>query len=94
MSARLAAPLLATALAFAVGSAFAQGKHTENPPHQPKDTAGAQPQHKEVSPPEIRYQAGSSPLADAPMHQDMNPKAPARTTMQISSPKRVSCPRC
>jgi nitrite reductase (NO-forming)/hydroxylamine reductase len=96
MSARSAAArlTLAATLALAVASAFAQGKHTENPPHQPKDSPGAQPAHKEVSPPEIRYQAGSSPLADTPMHQDVNPKAPQMTKTEFDQARQVYFERC
>ena len=32
-----------------------------------------------VSQPEVNYQAGGSPLADTPMYQSTNPKAPAMT---------------
>ncbi|HEX5128939.1 MAG TPA: cytochrome D1 domain-containing protein, partial [Usitatibacter sp.] len=84
MSTRSAAPLLFATLAFAVASAFAQGKHTENPPHEPKP----------VDPAEIRYQAGSSPLKDAPMHQDVNPKAPAMTKTEFDQARQVYFERC
>ena len=94
MSARRTAPLVLATLAFAVGTAFAQGKHTEVPPHQPKDSAGAQPAHKEVSPPEISYQAGSSPLADSPMHQDVNPKAPQMSKAEFDQARQVYFERC
>ena len=83
MFARRALPLFAT-LAFAVASAFAQGKHTENPPHDPKP----------VDPAEIRYQAGSSPLKDAPMHQDVNPKAPAMTKTEFDQARQIYFERC
>jgi nitrite reductase (NO-forming)/hydroxylamine reductase len=90
----MAAPLMLATLAFAVTTAFAQGKHTENPPHQPKDSAGAQPAHKEVSPPEIRYQAGSSPLAAEKMHQDVNPKAPQMTEAEFTRARQIYFERC
>ena len=35
-----------------------------------------QPGRAPVSEPEIRYQAGGSPLEGVDMHQDINPKAP------------------
>jgi nitrite reductase (NO-forming)/hydroxylamine reductase len=84
MSTRSAAPLLFATLAFAAASAFAQGKHTENPPHEPKP----------VDPAEIRYQAGSSPLKDAPMHQDVNPRAPAMTKTEFDQARQVYFERC
>ena len=84
MSARRSAPLLLATLAFAAGSAFAQGKHTEAPPREPTH----------VDPAEARYQAGSSPLKDAPMHQDVNPKAPAMTKTEFDQARQVYFERC
>jgi nitrite reductase (NO-forming)/hydroxylamine reductase len=93
MSARRIAPLFAAALAFAVSAAYAQGKHTENPPHQPKAPPEASP-HKDVPGAEIRYQAGSSPLAGTPMHQDMNPKAPQMTQAEFTKARQIYFERC
>ena len=84
MSTRRNAVFLAATLAFAVGTAFAQGKHTESPPHEPKP----------VDPAEIRYQAGSSPLKDAPMHQDVNPKAPTMTKPEFDQARQIYFERC
>ncbi len=95
MSARRTTPLLLASLAFAVSTAFAQGKHTETPPHQPpRDAPGAQPQHKDVPPAEIRYQAGSSPLAGEKMHQDVNPKAPQMTEAEFDKARQIYFERC
>ena len=59
MKPRIVATAFALAvLPFAMGSAFAQ---QAQPPAQPQ--AQPQTQHKEISPPETAYQAGSSPLA-------------------------------
>jgi nitrite reductase (NO-forming) / hydroxylamine reductase len=91
MHARHASPVLLASLAFAVSAAFAQGKHTESPPHEPK--AATSP-HSEVPPAEIRYQAGSSPLKDAPMHQDTNPKAPAMTKPEFDQARQIYFERC
>jgi nitrite reductase (NO-forming)/hydroxylamine reductase len=92
---RRAGFILATTLAFAVSAAFAQGKHTENPPHQPpRDTTAAQPAHKDVPPAEIRYQAGASPLADTPMHQDVNPKAPQMSKAEFDQARQIYFERC
>jgi nitrite reductase (NO-forming)/hydroxylamine reductase len=84
MSARRSRALLLATLAFAVSSVFAQGKHTETPPPEPK----------QVDPAEIRYQAGSSPLKDAPMHQDVNPKAPGMTKAEFDNARQVYFERC
>jgi nitrite reductase (NO-forming)/hydroxylamine reductase len=40
------------------------------------------------------YQAGSSPLADIPMHQDINPKAPKMTAAEFDKAKRIFFERC
>jgi mono/diheme cytochrome c family protein len=83
MSARRYTPLMLAALAFAVSSAFAQGKHTETSPGD-----------KQVDPAEIRYQAGSSPMKDVPMYQDINPKAPSMTKAEFDKARQVYFERC
>ena len=70
-------------LAIAAG-AYAQGKHTETPPQEPKP----------VDPAEIRYQAGSSPMKDVPMYQDINPKAPAMTKAEFDKSRQIFFERC
>jgi nitrite reductase (NO-forming)/hydroxylamine reductase len=80
---RRAIRLVATSLALAACTAFAQGKHTENPPHEQK-----------VDPTELRYQAGSSPLKDAPMHQDVNPKAPPMSKTEFDQARQIYFERC
>ena len=40
---------------------------------------------KGVTEPEIRYQAGGSPLAGEEMHQDINPKAPPMTKAEFDT---------
>ncbi|MEO5691755.1 MAG: cytochrome D1 domain-containing protein, partial [Usitatibacter sp.] len=77
----LLAPL---ALALAASTAFAQGKHTEAPPPEPKP----------VDPAEIRYQAGSSPMKDVPMHQDVNTKAPAMSASEFDQARQIYFERC
>ena len=95
MSIRRSRPLLAATLAFACAVALAQGKHTENPPHEPRAHADSPaPQHKDVPPAEIRYQAGASPLADSPMHQDVNPKAPQMTAAEFTKARQIYFERC
>ena len=39
---------------------------------------------KDVSSAEVQYQAGSSPLANVEMHQDINPKAPPLTKAEFT----------
>src|SRR5688572_18354070 len=80
---RRAIRLVATSLALAACTAFAQGKHTESPPHEQK-----------VDPTELRYQAGSSPLKDAPMHQDVNPKAPPMSKSEFDQARQIYFERC
>jgi nitrite reductase (NO-forming)/hydroxylamine reductase len=66
-------------LAFAVASAFAQ-------PTQP----GRAP----VTEPEIRYQAGGSPLATEDMHQNIDPKAPPMTKAEFVKGRQIYFERC
>ena len=52
--------------------------------------AYAQTDKHPVTEPEIRYQAGSSPLGAEDMHQDVNPKAPPMSKADLS----ITCPTC
>ena len=47
-----------------------------------------------VTEPELRYQAGGSPLGDVDMHQDINPKAPAMTKAEFDRSRQVYFERC
>jgi len=53
---------------------------------------------KEVKPgvteAETRYQAGSSPLGQVEMHQDINPKAPPMTKAEFDEARRIYFERC
>ena len=53
---------------------------------------------KEVKPgvteAETRYQAGSSPLGQVEMHQDINPKAPPMTKAEFDNARRIYFERC
>ncbi|MBI5720536.1 MAG: c-type cytochrome [Burkholderiales bacterium] len=49
---------------------------------------------KPVTPPELSYQAGSSPLAGEPMYQATNPKAPPMTQAEFESGRRIYFERC
>ncbi len=54
----------------------------------------AQSHKKEVTEPEIRYQAGSSPLAGQEMHQNINPKAPPMTKAEFDKARQIYFERC
>jgi nitrite reductase (NO-forming)/hydroxylamine reductase len=67
------------ALPLAVAAAYAQ-------PTQP----GRAP----VTEPEIRYQAGGSPLEGVEMHQDFNPKAPPMSKAEFDKARQIYFERC
>lgn len=69
----------ALAVPFLVSAAYAQ-------PTQPGRTQPTQP--------EIRYQAGGSPLEGVEMHQDINPKAPAMTKAEFDKARQIYFERC
>ena len=76
---RLARAAAWLALPLAVAAAYAQ-------PTQP----GRAP----VTEPEIRYQAGGSPLENVEMHQDFNPKAPPMTKAEFDKARQIYFERC
>jgi len=47
-----------------------------------------------VTQPELRYQAGGSPLAKEEMHQDINPKAPKMSKAEFDRARQVYFERC
>ncbi|MBL0151856.1 MAG: c-type cytochrome [Ideonella sp.] len=49
---------------------------------------------KSVSPAEMNYQAGSSPLANEAMYQSSNPKAPAMTQAEFDVARKTYFERC
>ncbi|MDF1483419.1 cytochrome D1 domain-containing protein [Extensimonas sp. H3M7-6] len=49
---------------------------------------------KAVEEAEKNYQAGSSPLADVPMYQSTNPKAPAMTQAEFEQARKMYFERC
>ena len=52
-------------------------------------------QHKEgITAPELNYQAGSSPLANTPMYQSMNPNAPKMTQVEFDKARQTYFERC
>ncbi|WP_272486281.1 nitrite reductase [Zeimonas sediminis] len=55
---------------------------------------GSAQDKKGVTEPEIRYQAGSSPLAGEEMHQNINPKAPPMTKAEFDKARQIYFERC
>lgn len=49
---------------------------------------------KDVTQPEINYQAAGSPLANEPMYQSANPKAPAMTQAEFDIGRKIYFERC
>jgi nitrite reductase (NO-forming)/hydroxylamine reductase len=73
---------VAVALAFAAGSAIAQG------------TQSTQQEQHGVTDAQVKHHAGTSPLKDVPMHQDVNPKAPTMTEAEFDKSRQVYFERC
>jgi len=89
--------LVLAALPLAVSAAGAQEKKAEaQPPAKSApdaDAARAEQGHQET--PLLRYEgAASSPLATEPMHQDINPKAPAMTEAEFNKGRQIYFERC
>ena len=57
-------------------------------------TAWAQHKAEGVTPAEMNYQAGTSPLADVPMYQSANPKAPKMTQAEFDKARQTYFERC
>ena len=56
---------------------------------------GATAQEKKgVTEPELKYQAGGSPMAGEPMYQSSNPKAPAMTQLEFEKARQIYFERC
>ncbi|WKB55931.1 nitrite reductase [Eleftheria terrae] len=49
---------------------------------------------KDVTPPEVNYQAGGSPIRDVPMYQSTNPKAPPMTQAEFDIGRKTYFERC
>ena len=75
----------AIVLPFAVAAAYAQ---------QPPGSGPTQPGRSPVTEPEIRYQAGGSPLATEEMHQNINPKAPPMSKAEFDRGRQIYFERC
>jgi len=56
-------------------------------------SAFAAPQ-KDIAPAETAYQAGSSPLGNVDMYQDINPKAPPMTKAEFDKARQIYFQRC
>ena len=57
-------------------------------------SAWAQDEHKAVTESEMKYQAGTSPLGDVEMHQDVNPKAPKMSADEFEKARQIYFERC
>jgi len=57
-------------------------------------TAWAQHKAEDVSPAEMNYQAGTSPMSDVPMYQSSNPKAPKMTQAEFDKARQIYFERC
>ncbi|MFW9616868.1 cytochrome D1 domain-containing protein [Aquabacterium sp.] len=55
---------------------------------------GAQAGDRNVSQSEMNYQAGTSPLANEPMYQSSNPKAPPMTQAEFDKARKIYFERC
>jgi len=53
-----------------------------------------QKEKKGVTPEELKYEAGGSPLAGIEMHQDVNPKAPQMTKAEFTQARQIYFERC
>ena len=74
----IAALLLATAPLLCIAQ-------TTTPAQAPSATQDK----KGVSPAEMNYQAGTSPLAGEAMYQSVNPKAPPMTVAEFDSARKI-----
>ena len=57
-------------------------------------TAPVAQDKKPVTEPELKYQAGGSPLAGEPMYQATNPKAPPMTVAEFDTARKIYFERC
>ncbi|MBL8525593.1 MAG: c-type cytochrome [Betaproteobacteria bacterium] len=76
---------LAIALALAASVVLAQA--ASNTPATDQDK-------KHVTPAEVKYQAGGSPLAETDMYQNVNPKAPPMTKAEFDKGRKIYFERC
>ncbi len=57
-------------------------------------TAWAQHKAEDITPAEMNYQAGTSPLAEVPMYQSSNPKAPKMSQDEFDKARQTYFERC
>ncbi|KFB75449.1 nitrite reductase [Candidatus Accumulibacter cognatus] len=57
-------------------------------------SAFAEEGKKSVTPAEVKYQAAGSPLASEPMHQSIDPKAPAMAKAEFDKARQIYFERC
>ena len=57
-------------------------------------SAFAEEGKKSVTPAEVKYQAAGSPLASEPMHQSIDPNAPAMTKAEFDKARQIYFERC
>jgi nitrite reductase (NO-forming)/hydroxylamine reductase len=75
-------PAVVAAAALAIGAVHAQDKKD--------DKAGSHP----ATEAEVKYQAGASPIGQAEMHQDVNPKAPPVSKSEFDQARNIYFQRC
>src|SRR5512135_1571103 len=80
----IAAIALAGMVAITVGQARADEGKSE----------GAKTEEQHMTPEEMKYQAGGSPLAEQPMYHDINPKAPPMTETEFERGRQIFFERC
>ena len=90
----LARSILALALAASTSAAWAQAAAPADAKPTPgTDAAKAEKAH--TDPGTLNYEgAGASPLSQEPMHQDINPKAPAMTQAEFDKGRQIYFERC
>ena len=75
-------PAVLAATVLAMGGAYAQDRKD--------DKAGSHP----ATEAEVKYQAGASPIGQAEMHQDINPKAPPVSKAEFDQARNIYFQRC
>jgi nitrite reductase (NO-forming) / hydroxylamine reductase len=75
-------PAVLAATVLAIGGVYAQEKKD--------DKAGSHP----ATEAEVKYQAGASPIGQAEMHQDVNPKAPPVSNAEFDQARNIYFQRC
>ncbi|MDQ2929071.1 MAG: nitrite reductase [Pseudomonadota bacterium] len=85
------------ALTTGMLAAVAATAQTAAPSAQPPAASAAADSltpHRDLPKAEMEYQAGGSPMANVPMHQDVNAKAPKMTETEFEKSKQIYFERC